>query len=257
MAVHPTAVVHPKAKLARHVVVGPCAVIGEHVLIGAGSRIGAHAVLEGHLEMGEACEVFPFAAIGTAPQHQRYKDEPTRVTIGRGNVFREFTTIHRGTPFASGVTTIGDHNYFMNYVHIAHDCVIGSHIIMANAANLGGHVRIGDYAVIGALVGLHQFVRVGAYAMVGGCSAVVQDVPPFMIASGNRVKLYGLNVVGLKRRGFSADRIAQLRAAYRLLFRSRLTFKEGLKRLKASGRTSKDVSLLLEFIEQSERGVCR
>lgn len=259
MTIHATAVVHPKARLAKGVVVGPYAVIGEYVRIGRGSRIGAQAVLDGHVEMGEDCEVFPFASIGAAPQHHRYKGEPTRLRIGQGNVFREFTTVHRGTPFGAGCTTIGDFNYFMNYVHIAHDCTIGHHIIMANAANLGGHVTVHDYAVIGALVGIHQFVRVGAYAMVGGCSAVTQDVPPFTSVVGNRAKLYGLNTVGLKRHGFSAARLAQLKAAYRLLFRSGLTLKEAAKRLRtsATGKVSKDVAGLIEFIERSERGVCR
>jgi len=254
---HPTAIIHPGARLADDVAVGPYTVIGEHVRIGAGTTIGAHVVIEGWTEIGEACAFLHFVSAGTPPQDLKFGGEETRLIIGHHNTFREFVTLNRGTHHGGGVTRIGDHNFFMAYVHVAHDCRIGHHVIMANAATLAGHIEIGDHAVLGGLTGVHQFVRIGAYAMIGGCSAVAQDVPPFVSAVGNRAKLYGLNLVGLKRNGFSDERLAALKRAYRLLFQSHLPIKEGVKRTREELPGQADVDELVRFVELSERGISR
>lgn len=256
--IHPTAVVHPQAELAQDVVIGPFSVVGEHVKIGNGTRLIAHVYVEGRTEIGERCQLYPYASIGTPPQHLQYRDEPTRVVIGHDNILREYVTVNRGTVFGGGITTIGHHNFLMAYVHIAHDCHLGSHLIMANAASLAGHITIGDYAIIGGLVGIHQFVRVGAYAMIGGCSALGRDVPPFMRAAGGyRARLFGLNSIGLKRHGFSNERITVLKHAYELLFRSGYRMAEAIKRARDEFRDSPDVQELLSFMESSKRGICR
>jgi len=255
--IHPTAIIHPHASLDQDVVIGPYAVVGERVRVAKGSRIGAHVVIEGETEIGEACTVFPFASIGTAPQDLKYKGEPTRLTIGRGNTFREYVTLHRGTAQGGGQTRIGDDNLLMAYAHVAHDCVLGNQIVMANAATLGGHVRLGDHAILGGLVGVHQFVHIGAYAIVGGGAIVVQDVPPYVRVAGNHAKLYGLNLIGLKRHDFSMAQIAALKGAYKLLFRSGLTVREGAQRIRAQWGDQEAVESLVRFVEQSERGSCR
>jgi UDP-N-acetylglucosamine acyltransferase len=254
---HPTAVIHPGARLAPDVTVGPYSVIGEHVTIGAGTQVGAHCVIEGWTDIGEACVFSHFVSAGTPPQDLKFAGEPSRLVIGSRNTFREFVTLNRGTHHGGGLTRIGDHNFLMAYVHVAHDCTVGNHVIMANAATLAGHIEIGDYAVLGGLTGVHQFVRIGAYAMVGGCSAVAQDVPPFVSAVGNRVKLYGLNLVGLKRHGFSEERIGALKKAYRLLFGAHLSLKEALKKVRDELSGHPDVEQLVAFIEASERGISR
>ncbi len=258
MDIHPTAVVHPKAELADDVVIGPYSVIGEHVKIGKGTRVFAHVYVEGWTEVGDRCDVYPFASIGAPPQHLHYKGEPTRVVIGHDNIIREYVTVNRGTVEGGGVTKIGHHNFVMAYVHIAHDCDLGSHLIMANAASLAGHISIGDHAIIGGLVGIHQYVRVGAFAMVGGCSALGQDVPPFTRAAGGyRAQLYGLNYIGLKRQGFSASRLAELRKAYDLLFRSGHSMAESIKLAREKYQGHPDVMEIVGFLEATKRGVCR
>lgn len=257
MTIHPTAVVHPKAVLADDVEVGPYCIIGEHVSIGRGSRLVSHVCVEGWTEIGERCQLYPFASIGTPPQHLHYRGEPTRVVIGHDNILREYVTVNRGTTEGGGVTALGHHNFLMAYVHVAHDCRIGHHIIMANAASLAGHISIGDHAIIGGLVGIHQYVRIGAYAMVGGCSAVGRDVPPFMRAAGGyRARLYGLNSIGLRRQGFSATRVSALKTAYELLFRSGHRMAEALKLARERFRDNEDIQALVGFIEGSKRGVC-
>jgi UDP-N-acetylglucosamine acyltransferase len=237
--------------------VGPYAVIGEHVTIGRGTQIGAHCVIEGWTEIGEQCVFAHFVSAGTPPQDLKFGGEESRLVIGNRNTFREFVTLNRGTHHGGGVTRIGDDNFLMAYVHVAHDCTVGNHVIMANAATLAGHIAIGDHAVLGGLTGVHQFVRIGAYAMIGGCSAIAQDVPPFVSAVGNRAKLYGLNLIGLKRNGFSEERIAALKKAYRILFNSHLPMKEALKKVREDVPGQADVEALVSFIETSERGISR
>jgi UDP-N-acetylglucosamine acyltransferase len=256
--IHPTAIVHPKAGVAEDVVIGPYSVVGEHVTIGGGSQLMSHVCIDGWTDIGERCQIYPYASIGTAPQHLQYKGEPTRVVIGHDTILREYVTVNRGTVFGGGVTTIGDHNFLMAYVHVAHDCHLGSHLIMANAATLAGHITVGDHAIIGGLVGIHQYVRVGAHVMIGGCSAVGRDVPPFMRAAGGyRARLYGLNSIGLKRQGFTGDRISVLKRAYEILFRSDLLMAEAIKQARETFRDSHDVLEVIAFLEGSKRGICR
>ena len=257
MQIHPTAIIHPKAELGEDVVIGPFSVIGEHVKIGWGTHVGSHVNLEGWTEIGARCQIFPFASIGGPPQHLQYKDEPTRVVLGDQNIIREYVTIHRGTAFGGGHTTSGDHNFLMAYVHIAHDCQVGNNVIMANAATLGGHISIGHHAVISGLVGIHQYVRIGDYAMIGGCSRVARDVPPFMRASGNQMALFGLNSIGLRRAGFSQQRMRTLKKAYQLLFRRGQRLAENIKLARHEFQDSSDVLMLLTFLESSIRGMCR
>jgi UDP-N-acetylglucosamine acyltransferase len=256
--IHPTAVVHPRAELAQDVEIGPFSVVGEHVKIGRGTKLMAHVYVDGWTEIGDRCQLYPYASIGTPPQHLQYQGEPTRVVIGHDNILREYVTVNRGTVQGGGVTSIGNRNFLMAYVHVAHDCHLGNHLIMANAATLAGHISIGDHAIIGGLVGIHQFVRVGPYVMIGGCSAVGRDVPPFMRAAGGyRAKLYGLNSVGLKRHGFSNERIVTLKQAYELLFRSGHRMAEAMKIAREEFKDSADVLQVLTFMEGSKRGVCR
>ena len=258
MQIHPTAVVHPHAKLDESVVIGPFCVVGEHTKIGRGTRLLAHVYVEGWTEIGERCQIYPYASIGTPPQHLQYQGEPTRVVIGNDNILREYVTVNRATVSGGGVTAIGHHNFLMAYVHVAHDCQLGSHLIMANAATLAGHITIGDHAIIGGLSGIHQHVRVGAYAMIGGCSAVGQDVPPFMRAAGGyRARLYGLNYIGLKRHGFSIERLGVLKHACELLFRSGHRMAEAVKLARDKFKESADVQELLTFLEGTKRGICR
>ncbi|HET6370662.1 MAG TPA: acyl-ACP--UDP-N-acetylglucosamine O-acyltransferase [Nitrospiria bacterium] len=254
--IHPTAIVHPKAELDSDVEIGPYAVIGERVRIARGCRIHAHVEIEGLTEIGEGCTFFSFSSIGTPPQDLKFKGEETRLIIGRRNTFREFITLNRGTQNGLGQTVIGDDNFLMAYVHVAHDCTVGNHVVLANAATLAGHISIGDHAIVGGLSGIHQFVRIGAYAMIGGCSAVAQDVPPFVSVAGNRARLHGLNVIGLKRHGFSTERLAALKEAYRLLFRARMTQKEAIGKIRST-QAGSDVEALVKFVESSKRGVCR
>lgn len=255
--IHPTAIIHPRADIGEDVIIGPYSIIGEHAKIGDRTTIESHVVVEGWTEIGRDCKIFPFSAIGTPPQDITYSGEETRVKIGDHNIIREYTTVHRGTKKGGGETIVGSHNYIMAYVHIAHDCKIGSHVIMANAATLGGHIRVEDYAVIGGLTGIHQFVRIGMFAMVGACSAVSQDVPPYVSAVGNRATLYGLNIVGLRRNGFNRTRIGDIKRAYNTLFRSKLSLKEAIVRIEEEIGDSEDIKRLIEFIKKTKRGICR
>lgn len=258
MEIHPTAIVHPKAELGQDVLIGPYCVVGEHVKIASGTRLVSHVYIEGWTEIGERCEVYPYASIGTPPQHLQYRGEPTRVVIGHDTILREYVTVNRGTVFGGGSTTIGHHSFLMAYGHVAHDCHLGNHLIMANAASLAGHISIGDHAIIGGLVGIHQYVRIGTYVMIGGCSAVGRDVPPFMRAAGGyRARLYGLNSIGLKRHGFSNQRIGVLKRAYEVLFRSGHRMVEAIKLARDEFKESADVMELLAFMEASKRGICR
>ncbi|HSF68580.1 MAG TPA: acyl-ACP--UDP-N-acetylglucosamine O-acyltransferase [Nitrospiraceae bacterium] len=258
MQIHSTAIVHSKASLADDVEVGPFCLIGEHVTIGKGTRLLSHVTIDGWTEIGERNEVHPFASIGGPPQHLGYKGEPTKVIIGHDNVLREYVTVNRATVQGGGVTSLGSKNFLMAYAHVAHDCRLGNRLIMANAATLAGHVTIGDDAIIGGLTGIHQHVRVGSFSMVGGCCALGQDLPPFMRAAGGyRAKLYGLNSVGLRRHGFSAERISVLKRSYDILFRSGHRIAEAAKLVKAEFGDQPDIMTLVEFLEDTKRGICR
>jgi UDP-N-acetylglucosamine acyltransferase len=255
--IHPTAVIHPGAKVGEGVAVGPWAVIEDRVAIGRGCRIGAHASIRSGTAMGEGNEVFPFADIGDDPQHLHYHGEETRLVIGDRNRFREFVTLHRGTPEGGGETRIGNGNFFMAYSHVAHDCRIGDRVIVANAVQMGGHTIIEDEAIIGGLSAIHQFVRIGAHAMVGGASGIGLDVPPFTMASGPRAGLHGLNLVGLKRRGFTDEAVAAIKKAYRILFRGELLFQEAKDKVRAELGGVPEVARMMDFIDASTRGVMR
>jgi UDP-N-acetylglucosamine acyltransferase len=254
--IHPTAVVHPSAVVGPGTVIGPGAVIGPHVTLGRDVQVGAHAVIEGDTTIGEGTQIFPFGSIGLAPQDLKYRGEPTRLVVGRQNVFRESVTIHRGTVGGGGETRIGDRNLFMAYAHVAHDCRVGSDTIFGPGATLGGHVEVGDFAQISAYSGVHQFCRVGRYAFIGGYSVVTKDALPYAKTVGNRARVYGLNTIGLVRKGFSADVVRQLRQAFRFLLTSRLTPSKALAAIEGDARlTSADVADLVAFIRMSKRGV--
>jgi len=255
--IHKTAIVSPKAEIDDDVVIGPYCIIGDNVKIGKGTRLINQIQIEGITEIGENCTIFPFTTIGFPPQDIKYKGERTGVKIGNNNIIREYVTIHRASVSGDGWTVIGDNNFIMAYVHIAHDCKIGNSVIMANLATLAGHVQVEDFAFIGGLVAVHQFTRIGAYAMIGGFSGVGQDVPPFTMASGPRAKLYGLNSVGLKRRGFSDETINILKKAYKILFRDKLQLKEAIEKVKKELPQIPEIKHLIEFIEANKRGICR
>jgi UDP-N-acetylglucosamine acyltransferase len=254
-AIDPLARVSPRARLEPGVSVGPFCVVGPGVGLGRGSVLESHVVIEGHTEIGEHNRFFPFSSIGLAPQDLKYRDEDTRALIGDRNVFREGATVHRGTAGGGGVTLIGSANLFMAQVHVAHDCQVGSHTIFANAAALSGHVEVHDYATIGGLSGVHQFCRVGTHAFVGGATVATKDVLPFSLTVGNRACFFGPNLVGLRRRGFSPERIAALKQAFRQLQAPGLTLAEALARAETQGPQTGDVRTLLEFVRSSKRGV--
>jgi len=252
--VHPSAVVSPGARIGEGSGVGPHATLGPEVVVGRCCRIGASAVIGGCTEIGDHTEIYPFASIGLAPQDLKFRGEPTRLVIGTHNVFREFVTIHRGTAGGGGVTSIGDHNLFMAYAHVAHDCHVGSHTIFGNAATLGGHVTVEDYATISAYSGVHQFCRVGQHAFVGGYTVVTRDALPFAKTVGNRARIYGVNAIGLARRGFSAELIDQLRRAYRHLVQHNTS--RALELIdRDQSLSAPEVRYLVEFIRSARRGV--
>jgi UDP-N-acetylglucosamine acyltransferase len=255
--IHKTAIIDAKAELDSEVEVGPYCIIGSHVKIGKGTRLSPHVVIDGWTQIGEGCHIFQFASIGAIPQDLKYKGEESWVILGNNNVIREFVTINRGTAQSGGRTVIGDHNLLMAYCHVAHDCKIGNHVILANNATLAGHIEIEDYAIVGGLVAVHQFVRLGGYSIIGGGSGVNKDIPPYMIANGQRVKLYGLNTVGLKRHNFSHEAVSNLKKAYRIIFRSSLTAKKALDQLQAEIKNSPEVDHLINFIKNSKRGIAR
>ena len=255
--VHETAVVSPEAELAADVTVGAYAVIGPEVRMGRGCTVGAHAQIHGPSTFGERNRVFPFAVVGFDPQDLKYAGERTTLSIGHGNVFREFCSIHRGTVGGHGETRIGDENLFMAYSHVAHDCRIGSHTVFSNYVGLAGHIDVGDWAILGAYVGCHQFIRIGAHAFLGAFTVVRQDVLPFCRTEGAEAKTYGINSVGLKRRGFAPERIAALERAYRLLVRSKLNTTQALDRIAAELPGQPDVEELVAFVRTSERGFHR
>lgn len=259
--IHPTAIVEPGAQLGENVTIGAYAVVNAHVRIGEGSSIGAHAVIDGHTTIGRDNRIFPFAAIGGMPQDKKYAGEPTELIIGDGNTIREYCTLNTGTVQDGGVTRIGDDNWIMAYVHIAHDCQLGSHIIIANSTQLGGHVHLADWVFLGGLSGVHQFVRVGAHAMTGFQTRLSQDLPPFVTAAGNPAEAQGINAEGLKRRGYTPERIAQVKQMHRSLYRKGLTLAAGIAEIAAlkgqSPDTDADVELMLGFLGDATRGIVR
>lgn len=257
MNIHPTAVVHPGARIADGVEIGAYTVIGEHVTIGKGTRIASHVLVEGWTTIGERNQIFSFSSIGTPPQDIGYKNEETYLVIGNDNVIRESATIHRATTKQDRRTVIGNGNFLMAYSHVAHDCNLGNNIIMANSVALGGHIVIGDCAILGGIVAVHQFVRIGSYAIIGGQSAVSLDIPPYVSAAGNRAQLYGLNLVGLKRRGFSDETINKLKKAYKIIFRSALTQEEAFRKVSEDLPNCREAMHLVEFMKSSKRGVTR
>lgn len=261
--IHPTALVDPKAELAADVSVGPYAVIGPQVRIGEGTSIGAHCVIEGRTTIGRHNRIFQFCSLGAAPQDKKYAGEPTELVIGDGNTIREFCTFNTGTVQDAGVTRIGDDNWIMAYVHVAHDCVLGSHIILANAVQLAGHVHLGDWVFLGGLSGVHQFVRVGAHAMTGFQTRLSQDLPPFVTAAGNPAQAQGINQEGLRRRGYTPERISVVKQMHRALYRKGLTLAqareeiESMRACAAEVQAEEDVRLMLEFLATAERGIVR
>lgn len=255
--IHPTAIVAAGAQLDADVDIAPYALIGPKVHIGRGTRVGAHAIVEGHTTIGCENQIFQLASVGAVPQDLKYRGEDSQLIIGDRNIIREFTTLNPGTTGGGMITRIGDHNLLMNYSHIGHDCQLGSHNIVANGAQLAGHVTIEDFVVIGALVGIHQFVKVGESAILGGGAMVVQDVPPYCNATGDRAALHGLNLIGLKRRNFSSELMQQIKRAYRIMFRSSLKVAEAIARVRSEIPSSREVDHFLAFIQSSERGVCR
>ena len=258
MSSHPTAIVDPKSKIHPSCKIGPYCVIGPEVELGEGCRLLSHLSIEGPTKIGAHNVFFPFTSIGLAPQDISYAGEPTRLEIGDHNVIREFVTINRGTVKGGGCTRVGHHNLIMAYTHIAHDCQVGSHIIMANAATLGGHVTVGDWATVGALCPVHHFVRIGTHAFIGGGTTITRDVLPFSKTSAERgTHAYGLNAVGLERRGFTKERIGKIHHAYRVLLASKLNTSQAIEKLKAEADVGEDVEMLIRFIEASERGVIR
>ncbi|MEI8172244.1 MAG: acyl-ACP--UDP-N-acetylglucosamine O-acyltransferase [Deltaproteobacteria bacterium] len=257
MNIHPTAIVSREAHLEEGVKIGPYSIIDADVHIGRNTIIEPHVIIRAHTDIGEECRIFQFCSIGEVPQDLKYKGEETRVIIGHHNTIREYVTIHQATSSDIGVTVIGDHNLLMAYSHVAHNCKLGNHIVMANAANLAGHVHVEDFAIIGGLTGIHQFTRIGAHCIIGGASAVSKDIPPFVMASGNFAKLYGLNMIGLKRRGFKEETISALKEAYKIIFRSSLLLSVAVEKVKQALNDFPEVRQFIEFIEHSERGICR
>lgn len=260
-SIHPSAIVDPAAELAGSVSVGPYAVIGPNVRIGAGTSIGAHTVVEGHTTIGRDNRIFQFCSIGAAPQDKKYAGEPTRLEIGDGNTFREFCTVNTGTVQDEGVTRVGDDNWVMAYVHVAHDCRVGSHTILANAVQLAGHVHVGDWAILGGLTGVHQFTRIGAHAMAGFSTRLAQDLPPFMMAAGNPAQAQGFNQEGLRRRGWSAERLGVVKQIHRALYRKGLTLDAARAEIEAlRGQVPAadvDVDMMLGFLADASRGIVR
>ena len=255
--IHPTAIVHPKAEIDSSVQIGPYSVIGDNVSIGSGTVIGPHVVVDPFVSIGPDCHIFQYASVGAEPQAVKFKGEKTYVKIGRGSVVREFATINRGTEFGTGVTEIGEENLLMAYCHVAHDCQTGRKVILANGATLAGHIVIGNYVTVGGLVAIHQFVRIGDHAYVGGKSGVPKDIPPYVIATGDRAKLYGLNRVGLKRHGFPAATVNELKKAYRIFFRIGITLNEAIERVQAEVDHLPEVINFINFIKSSQRGITR
>ncbi|MFA5171334.1 MAG: acyl-ACP--UDP-N-acetylglucosamine O-acyltransferase [Sulfuriferula sp.] len=255
--IHNTAIIHPKAQIAEGVSIGAYSIIGEHVTIGAGTTIAPHVVINGHTSIGCDNQIFQFCSLGEIPQDKKYAGEPTRLEIGDRNIIREFCTFNIGTVQDTGITRIGNDNWIMAYVHLAHDCNIGNHTIFANNASLAGHVEVGDYAILGGFTGVHQFCKIGAHVMTGISSVIFKDVPPYLMIAGQPAAPHGMNNEGLKRRGFSAVALAGLKLAYRILYREGLTVAEAQVQLAELAQEVPEVQPMVDFLAQSTRGIIR
>ncbi len=259
MPIHPTAIVDSSCEISAEAHIGPYCVIGPHTQIGAGSVLDSHVTIQGWTTIGERCHFFSHTSAGTDPQDLKFKGETTWLRIGNDNVFREFVSLNRGTLGGHGVTVVGSHNFIMAYAHIAHDCEVGDHVIMANAATLAGHVSVADHAQVGAFSAVHQFCRVGPHAFIGGFSVVTRDALPFIktVGARNEAKIYGINTLGLQRKGFSPECIEELKQFYRICFRSSLNTGDALAKAKENQWTAPEVSILIEFMESAQRGFIR
>jgi UDP-N-acetylglucosamine acyltransferase len=255
--IHETAVVDQRAEIDSDVEIGPYSLIGKHVRMGKGCRVKSHVVVEGRTTLGEGNVIFQFATVGSIPQDLKYKGEPSELIIGDRNTIREFVSLNPGTTGGGMVTRVGDGNLLMMHCHIAHDCILGSHNIIANGATLGGHVVIEDHVIVGGLVGIHQFTKIGRGAILGAGSMVSKDVPPYCNATGDRARLHGLNLEGLKRRGFEREKVEALKTAYRILFRSKLKTETAIGKIRRELSGYAEVEQLVTFIENSKRGICR
>ena len=255
--IHPTAIVDPGARIGANVQIGPYSIIGPDVEIGDNTIVGPHVVIKGHTRIGRDNHIFQFCSLGEAPQDKKYAGEPTRLEIGDRNTIREFCTFNLGTVQDQGVTSIGDDNWLMAYVHIAHDCRVGNKTIFANGASLAGHVIVDDWAIFGGFTGIHQFCRIGAHVITAASSLVLQDVPPYLMVAGNTAQPYGIHVEGLKRRGFTAEAITELKRAYRTLYKSGLLLEEAKGKLAEQAKTQPDVQRFVDFLEVSKRGIVR
>ncbi len=255
--IHPSAIIDPEARLAEDVKVGPFTIIGADVEIGPGTIIGSHVVIKGPTRIGRENRIFQFASLGEEPQDKKYAGEPTLLEIGDRNTIREYVTMNRGTAQDRGTTTVGNDNWIMAYVHIAHDCVVGDNTIFANAASLAGHVRVDDYAILGGFSLVHQFCRIGAHSFSGMGSAIHKDIPPYVMVSGNPCKPYGLNTEGLRRRGVAAETIQAIKAAYKTLYKSGMLYKEAVARITEAAQGMPELELMADFLTESERGIVR
>ena len=255
--IHPTAIVHEGARLAPDVSVGPYSIIGEHVEIGAGTSIGPHVVINGHTRIGKDNRIFQFSSLGEMPQDKKYQGEETRLEIGDRNVIREFCTFNRGTSQDVGVTRVGDDNWIMAYVHLAHDCQIGNHTIFANNAQLAGHVQVGDYAILGGFTVVHQFCHIGRHSITGMGTILFKDIPPYVTAAGHEAQPHGINSEGLKRRGFSSEVILTIKRAYKTLYKSGLTLEQAKLALAEQTQDCPEIQVLTDFLAHSTRGIIR
>jgi len=254
MKIHPTAIVSKKAKLAGDIVIGPYSIVGDNVTVGPQAKIGANCLIEGNTSIGRGCEIFTGAVIGSRPQDLKFKGENVFLEIGNNNIIREYCTFNPGTG-DNGKTIVGNNNLFMAYSHIAHDCIVGNHCIIANNGTLAGHVTIEDKAVVGGLVAIHQFVRIGRLSIIGGCSKVVQDIPPYSTCDGHPARVYGLNLIGLRREKLSRESIKELDCAFKILFNSGFSIKHSLEKVEKEVKQTKEVSYLVNFIKNSQRGI--
>lgn len=255
--IHPTAIVDKGAEIDTDVQVGPYSIVRENVTIHAGTFIGPHVIIDPFTEIGPNCQIYQYASLGTIPQAVKFQGEVTYLKIGGHTIIREFATLNRGTGFGGGLTEVGEYNFLMAYTHVAHDCKTGRGVILANNATLAGHIVIGDHVTVGGLVAIHQFVRIGDFAYIGGKSAVVKDIPPYVIAAGDRATLHGLNKVGLKRNGFSEEAVSHLKKAYRIIFRIGLTVNQAVERVLAEVENTPEVLNLVNFIKTTQRGITR
>src|SRR5271169_1512075 len=255
--IHPTALIHPNARLADDVTVGAYSIIGEHVEVGAGTSVGPHVVIEGHTRIGKNNRIFQFNSLGGIPQDKKYAGEPMRLEIGDNNIIREYCTFNIGTAQDAGVTQVGNNNWIMAYVHLAHDCHVGSDIVLANSVQLAGHVRVDDFAILGGFVGVHQFCQVGAHVMVGGGCLLFQDLPPYVMVGGNPAVPHGINSEGLKRRGFSSGTIMAIKRAYKTLYKSGLPLEQAKDEIGAQAAEHPELKMFTEFLARSTRGIIR